>query len=133
MRPLSTLTRALLRNGHLKLLALLIAFLLWSTYTSEPQSEIGYLVPIEFRNIASDFEIEGEVPTQVHIRLRGRSALLRRTAPADLAISIDLAASPPGEQLVRLSADQVAVPAGAQVVRIAPSEFRIRLVRRAAR
>ena len=122
------LSEVIFHNWHLKLLALLLSFLLWSTYTGEPQSEIGYLVPLEFRNISSELEIAGDVPTQVHIRLRGRAALLRRLTPADLAISLDLAGSPPGEQLMRLDADQVAAPLGARVVRIAPSEFRIRLV-----
>ena len=119
-----------LNNWGLKLLALAISFLLWTTYTSEPFSEVGYLVPLEFRNIPSNLEISGDVATQVHLRLRGRSGLLRRLTPADLSIAVDLSGRPAGETLIHLAPDQVRVPYGATVVSIAPSDARVLLVAR---
>lgn len=121
-----------LHNWHLKLLALVLSFLLWASYMAEPPSEIGYLVPLEFRNIPANLEIAGDVPTQVHVRLRGRTVLLRRLTPAELTIGVDLAGSAPGETLIRLTAGHVPAPMGAEVVRLAPSEIRLRLVARAA-
>ena len=117
-------------NWHLKLLALLISFLLWSTYTSEPQAEVGYLAPLEFRNVPPNLEISGDVTTQVHIRLRGRSIVLRRVTQSDLVISVDLSGSMAGETLVRLTPDKLDVPLGAEVVRISPSTIRVQLAPR---
>ncbi len=68
-------------NAGLKLLAVAISFLLWATYTAEPFSEVGFQVPLEFTTMPPQLEMAGEVPTLVHIRVRGRSALLRRIAP----------------------------------------------------
>ena len=119
-----------LHNWHFKLIALLAAFLLWSTYTSEPAAEVAYVVPLEFRNVPAHLELSGDVPAQVRLRVRGRSALLRRLSPADLAVSVDLGDAQPGEMLIRLTPDRVETPYGATVVRIAPAEFRLSLVAR---
>ena len=121
-----------LHNWGLKLLALGLSFLLWTTYTNEPFAETGYQVPVEFRNIPAELELSGDVPSQVHVRLRGRSALLRRLSPADLGISLDLSRARPGEMLIRITPDQVEAPSGAKVVKISPSQLRVALVIRRA-
>ncbi len=128
----SFLREWVLHNWGLKLLALGISFLLWTTYTAEPVAEVGFQVPLEFRNIPKDLEISGDVPTQVRVRIRGRSALLRRLTPADLGISVDLAGEAAGEKLLQLTADLVDAPYGATVVRVAPSHLRLLLVKRHA-
>jgi YbbR domain-containing protein len=119
-----------LHNWHLKLFALLAAFLLWSTYTSEPAAEFGFAVPLEIRNVPSNMEISGDIPSQVRLRVRGRSSLLRRLSAADLGITVDLAGAKPGEMRIELTPDMVETPYGATVVRIAPAEFHLTLVTR---
>jgi hypothetical protein len=121
-----------LNNWGLKLLALGISFLLWTTYMAEPLAEVGYLVPLEFNNIPPDLEISGDVPAQVHVRVRGRSALLRRLTPADLGLTVDLSGAGPGEKLIRLIPEQVAAPYGAMVVRITPTHVRVPLIKHRA-
>ncbi len=128
------LRERVLSNWGLKLLALALSFMLWTTYTAPPLAEVGYLVPLEFNNIPRELEISGEVPTQAHVRVRGRSALLRRLTPADLGITVDLSGRPAGETFIPLTPEQVATPYGASVVRLAPSQVRVLLVpRRASR
>jgi YbbR domain-containing protein len=119
-----------LHNWALKLLALLLAVLLWAVFTTEPPVEVGYVVPLEFRNLPQNVEVSADAPTQVRVRVRGRSSLLRRLTPADLAISVDMTNAPPGEMLVRLSTSHMDIPYGAELVRIAPSEIRLRIVAR---
>jgi hypothetical protein len=117
-------------NSGLKLLALAISFLLWSTYSAEPFVEIGFQVPLEFTSIPPELEISGEVPTQVHVRIRGRSAILRRLSAADLNVRVDLQDAKEGVSLVRITTEQVGVPFGARVVGIAPTNFPVTLVLR---
>lgn len=119
-----------LHNWSLKLMALLISFLLWATYSAEPVAEIGFAVPIEFVNVPSKLEIANDVPTVVHIRVRGRSALLRRLTPSDLGISLDLSGRTGGAGMVELDAQEVDAPYGVQIVRIDPQELRVHLVPR---
>jgi YbbR domain-containing protein len=123
--------KLILHNWHLKLFSLLIAFLLWATYTGEPAAEIGLQVPIELRNLPNHLEISGDVPVQVYIRVRGRSTLLRRLSSQDFAILLNLADSAAGEKLIRITGEDVDAPVGVQVVRISPASLRLHLIERA--
>src|SRR5207245_11130390 len=113
------LRRWMLHNWWLKLLALALSFLLWATYTAEPIAEQAYVVPLEFTRIPGDLEISNEVPAQVHVRVRGRSALLRRLTPADLGVSVDLSSGRPGESVHRSAPDQGAWPSAVSWVALA--------------
>lgn len=117
-------------NWGLKLLALALSLLLWTTYKAEPVSEVGYLVPLEFSGISGDLEISGDPPTQVQVRVRGRSALLRRLSRSDLSVDVDLTGHRASEMLIHLTPDLVAAPFGVTVVRITPSQVRVLLVPR---
>jgi hypothetical protein len=123
------LRKYVLANAGLKILALGVSVLLWTTYTSEPFAEVGFQVPLEFTSIPSQLEISGDVPTSVHVRVRGRSVLLRRLTPADLSIRIDLKDGTEGDSLVRITPDMIGAPYGANVVRVSPSQFHVSLVR----
>ena len=121
-----------LHNWSLKLLALAISFLLWTTYTGEPVSEVSYQVPIEFNNLPKNLEISGDVPSQARVRVRGRSALLRRLTPVDLGLNVDLSGARPGDNSISLTTDQVATPFGATVVRVTPAQVHVPLAPRRA-
>src|SRR5579864_669333 len=114
----------------MKLLALAISFLIWATYTAEPFAEVGFQVPLEFTTMPSQLEISGDVPTSVHVRVRGRSALLRRMIPADLNLLIDLKGAVEGTRTLPITPEMVGAPYGATVVQVSPSEIRVILVPR---
>jgi YbbR-like protein len=124
---MKALRNFLQRDLALKSLALVLAFLVWSTYRAEPFVEIAYLVPLEFRNIPGNLEITGEIPTVVRVRVRGRSAALRQLTPADLAVSVDLKGGVAGEKVVFLTAGAIDTPPGSEVVRVTPSEIHLQL------
>lgn len=124
------LRKFVFHNWHLKLFSLLIAFLLWATYSAEPAAEIGFLAPIEFHHLPEHLELAGEVPTHVYLRVRGRSALLRRLTARDFAVPLDLRDAQAGEKLIRLAFSDVDAPAGVEVVRISPATLRLQFVAR---
>lgn len=117
-------------NAGLKLLALAISFLIWATYTSEPYAEVGFLVPLEFTTMPSGLEMSGDVPTLVHIRVRGRSALLRRMSPADLNLRLDMKDGKQGTMTIKFMPEMVGAPYGATVVQVEPPEIHVTLVPR---
>jgi hypothetical protein len=117
-------------NAGLKLLALGISFFLWATYTAEPFAEVGFQVPLEFTNMPAQLEISGDMPTVAHIRVRGRSALLRRMVSADLSLRLDLKYEKEGTSTLRIVPDMVVAPFGATVVEISPTEIHVTLVPR---
>lgn len=124
------LRKYILANAGLKLLALAISFLLWVTYTAEPYAEVGFQVPLEFTTMPSQLEITGDVPTVAHVRVRGRSALLRRMVPADLSLRLDMKDGKPGTSTLQITPEMVGAPYGASVVQVAPTEIHVTLVPR---
>lgn len=119
-----------LGNWGLKLLALALSFLLWAAYTSEPVVEVGYQVPLEIVSIPRDLEVSNDVPAQIYVRLRGRSALLRHITPADVDVHADLSHAQVGDMVLDLTGDAVRAPYGAHVVRITPSRIHLVLTPR---
>jgi YbbR domain-containing protein len=117
-------------NAGLKLLALAISFTLWVTYTSEPYAEVGFQVPMEFTTMPRQLEITGDVPTTVRVRVRGRSALLRRIIAADLSLQLDMKDGKPGTTDLQITPEMVSTPFGATVVQVTPSVIHVTLVPR---
>lgn len=117
-------------NAGLKLLALGISFFLWATYTAEPFAEVGFQVPLEFTNMPAQLEISGDMPTTARVRVRGRSALLRRMVPADLNLLLDLNGEKEGTSTLRITPDMVGAPFGSTVVEVSPAEIHVTLVPR---
>src|SRR5579862_5432185 len=124
------LRKYVLANAGLKLLALAISFLLWATYTAEPYAEVGFQVPLEFTTMPAQFEMSGDIPTVAHVRVRGRSALLRRMVPADLNLRLDMKDGKEGTTILRITPELVGAPYGATVVQVAPTEIHVTLVPR---
>ena len=116
-----------LRNWHLKLLSLLLAFLLWSVITGEPPAEVGFAVPLELQNIPEGLVVAGDVPASVQVRLHGPAALVRRLGTGDISVALNLAGRKPGEHSFALSPGDVIVPYGVRVVRLSPAQIRLRL------
>jgi hypothetical protein len=128
---LNFLRKYIFANAGLKLLALAISFLLWATYTAEPYSEVGFVVPLEFTTMPPQLEISGDVPTVARIRVRGRSALVRRMVSADLNLRLDLKDTKQGTMTVQISPQMVGAPFGVTVVQVEPAEIHVTLVPRA--
>jgi hypothetical protein len=127
---LGFLRKYILANAGLKLLALAISFLLWATYTAEPYAEVGFQVPLEFTTMPTQLEMSGDVPTVAHVRVRGRSALLRRMVPADLNLRLDMKDGKQGTSTLQITPEMVGAPFGATVVQVAPTEIHVTLVPR---
>jgi len=124
------LRKYIFANAALKILALLISFLLWATYTSEPFAEVGFQVPLEFTSMPAKLEISGDVPTAARVRVRGRSVLLRRMIAADLNLRLDMKDGKEGNATIEITPDKVGAPFGATVVQVSPSEIHVTLVPR---
>lgn len=122
----------ILANAGLKLLALAISFTLWATYTSEPFAEVGFQVPLEFTTMPTQLELTGDIPNAVRVRVRGRSALLRRMIAADLSLRLDMKDGKPGTTDLQITPEMVTAPFGATVVQVTPAEIHVTLVPRHA-
>jgi YbbR domain-containing protein len=110
-----------LRNIGLKVLALVLACLLWATVTRDQLVERSLRVPLEYQNIPEGLEIVGDPPAAVDLRVRGPSGALGRLQPGDVVAVIDLRGARPGQRLFHLLTDEVQVPFGIEVAQVSPS------------
>ena len=121
------------RNVRLKILALLLASLLWFTVAGEHVVERSLRVPLELRNAPESLEIVGNAPDSVDVRLRGSSAVLSRVQPGEIIAVLDLGAARTGSRLFPIRADQVRAPFGIEVSQVIPNTIALDLERAARR
>lgn len=126
------LRRFFVHNWWLKLLALALAYGLWVLIVPAERGpvEIGVSVPLELVNLPPGLEVVGEIPTRIHLHLRGSELRLRRLLPGQVGVALDLRRASPGNHQFRLTAAAVEAPPGVEVVRISPDGVRLQLARR---
>ncbi len=115
------------RHLGLKLVAVLLAVLLWLTVGGEHVVERSLRVPLEFRNLPPHLEIVGDPPASVDVRLRGSSALLSRIEPGEVVAGLDLALGRPGARLFHIRSDEVRAPFGVEVAQVVPGTISLEL------
>jgi YbbR domain-containing protein len=125
--------RHLLHNFGLKLISLVLAVGLWLAVAREPVAEVAVEVPVEFRDIPENLEINSEHVPNVQIRLRGPERIVHRVRSSDVYATINLGGVKPGERTFDLAAQQIHQPTGLEVVQVVPSEIHIAFDQRLTR
>ncbi|HVN72143.1 MAG TPA: diadenylate cyclase [Desulfomonilia bacterium] len=114
------------KNTLEKGVALVLALGLWFVFGYQKESvQRDYTVPIEYRKISQDWEIEESRETEATITLVGSSQAFRLFEPRTLKISIDLSTIVEGRQIIKLSADMVNIPSNLTLLKIKPEKIAI--------
>ena len=125
MRLRSILTEHL----GLKLLAVVLAVVLWFMAVGRKTAEVGLTVPLEMVNIPADMVIANQVPDGISLRIRGSVALTRQVADKKLRFSLDLAKAKKGPVSFTLLPDALDLPRGLEVTHLAPRNVIVELER----
>jgi YbbR domain-containing protein len=133
MRVAGLFHRIFIHNIGLKVVALLLATGFWAVLASDPPGEIEVRVPIEFRNLPDNLEIDSANFTEAQIRIRGPERVIHKLQSADVRAEVNLAAVQPGERTFELTARHVHVPQDLEVVQIIPGQFHLSFDERATR
>lgn len=120
---------ALFRDLSLKLLAVIIAVLLWMSVTGDRVIERGLEVPLEFENVPADLEIAGEFPDSVRVRVRGAAGVVSSLDTSDVAVTLDLRGEVAGQHLFDLFDGRVRMPSGVELARVVPATITVTLER----
>jgi hypothetical protein len=100
--------RHVIHNFGIKLLSLALAVGFWLAVTRDPMTEVAVDVPIEFRNIPENLEIDSEsIPR------------------ADVYVEVELSGMRPGERTFDLTTQQVHQPRELEVVQVIPNQFHV--------
>jgi len=122
-----SLRNLLLKDFWLKLASLFLALAIWAYAVSRGDSEMGVVVPLELRNIPPGLVVVGDVVSTVELRLKGQERILKRLAPDQVSVFIDLENAGPGKAVYHLTVQNVRLPANVFVTRITPSVIQLQL------
>lgn len=125
--------RTFVHHFGLKLFALLLAVALWVKVSRDPIAELEVKVPIAFRNLPEDLEIDSATFTEAQVRVRGPERLIHRLVSGDVRAEIDLSSVHPGERTFDLTTQQIHLPQDLRVVQIIPGQFRLSFDQRMTR
>jgi YbbR domain-containing protein len=117
--------RVVVQNFPMKLVSLLLAVGLWLAVARDPIAEVEMNVPIEFRNLPDQLEIDSATFTEAQIRLRGPERLIHRLQSTDVRARVDLNNAQPGERTFDLTSRHVELPEDLEVVQIIPGQFHL--------
>jgi diadenylate cyclase len=113
-------------NSREKVIALLLACLLWLFFGYQKESvRRDFTVPIEYRNLSSEWIIEEPKIAEVKLLLTGPPQAFQLLDPATLKLSLDLSQIQKGKQEVFLSRDMVNKPSNLSVTSIQPGRITI--------
>jgi len=121
------------RQLGIKILAILLAAVLWFTVAGEHVVERSLRVPLELRNTPEAMEIVGNAPDSVDVRIRGSSAVLSRIQPGEIMAVLDLSTARAGSRLFHIRADEVRAPFGVDVTQVVPATLSLELEKSARR
>jgi YbbR domain-containing protein len=118
------LQRLFTENIGLKLLALLLAVVVWTAVGGDVATEIVVPVPVEFRNVPVGVHYEAD-PARVELRVRGPRWMVRQALVTDFSVPVDLSKMAPGEQVVPLRRQSVSAPSSVEVIDISPPQLKL--------
>ncbi len=105
----------------LKVISIALAALLWLVVSGEQIVERALRIPLEFMNLPAQFELVGDTPAVVDVRVRGSSGALSRIAAGELVAVVDLRSARPGRRLFHLVGADVRTPFGIEVMQVSPA------------
>ncbi|HEY7586805.1 MAG TPA: CdaR family protein [Candidatus Deferrimicrobiaceae bacterium] len=117
------------KNLGLKALALGLAIALWWFVAGESKVQVGFVVPLEIRNVPAGMTITNKIDRQVEVRLSGPPYLLGTLQPAEISAAIDLSNARPGRQVLHMNDSSIKVPPGIKVQRVYPNAIEVSLER----
>ncbi|MFH1406971.1 MAG: diadenylate cyclase [Candidatus Omnitrophota bacterium] len=120
-------------TGHYleKIIAFILACGLWLTFGHRTGIiRRDFVIPIEYRNLASDVIIEEARPRQVSATLSGAETAFSLLAPKELKVSVDASGVKDGENQFSIGKEAIRTPAGLSVVNIDPDEIFLKVYRK---
>ena len=116
-----------LENAVLKIVALVFAIALWFLVVGEKRTEVGFLIPLEFKNLPGDMIIAGEPLHEIEVRVLGSKKILANLSPVQLTADLDLSTAKEGINNFIISPRDIKVPKGVEVIKINPASLLIHI------
>jgi len=110
----------LLNEIRLKILAVVLASMLWFSMTYMGESKIAYSVPIVLQNLNKAMVVKEVDTRDVLITLNGPLSLLKNLRPEDIKVGLDLSKAREGRQIFSIRKGDVLLPSGMKIENLKP-------------
>lgn len=110
----------IMNDLELKIIAVVIAILMWFSMTYLGESKMTYSVPIAFDNLGKSFSMRDADTRDVTITLNGPLSDLKNLKPKDIKVTLDLSRVREGRQTFSLRKSDVVVPNSVKIERVEP-------------
>ena len=107
---IARLAHAIVSNAGVKLLALLVAIVIWFNAIGQQEDEQTFVVPLQFVGLSDTLTVTGRVPTDVQIAVTGTRRDLLLLEFKKMAVSLNMSRAEPGRYTQRLSVSDVVLP-----------------------
>jgi uncharacterized protein (TIGR00159 family) len=123
--------RFVVRHWPLKAISFALAVVAWIAFAYNPSTiERTFVVPIEYRNVASDLVLSENAPAETRVTLSGTEPAFRLLEPSTLTISINLTGITEGPQAIAVQKKDVNMPANLSLYGIEDKVIRLELRKR---
>lgn len=107
--------RFFVNDIRLKVLALMLALMLWFSMTYMGESKMGLMVPLSFYNLGKGYMVRDVDTREVMITVNGPVSILKNLKPGDLAVSLNLSRAREGRQIFTIRKGDVILPTGMKI------------------
>lgn len=117
-----------MKNLHLKMVALLVAFLFW--YTLKPGEAPEYReeilkVPVELVNIPPHLIVVNDIPLALQVRVRGEKKQLELYKKQGNVFMVDLSQAKPRAMTIPIFPQDLGIPDNLEVISIVPFQLEV--------
>jgi len=114
------LRKYVLNRIRLKVMALVLAVMLWFSMTYVGESKMIFSVPISFEHLGKAMMVRDADTKDVLVTLNGPLSVLKNLTPRDISVALDLSRSNEGRQILMIRKADVFVPTSVKIESIRP-------------
>jgi uncharacterized protein (TIGR00159 family) len=123
-------TKSFLNHAPMAILSFILAFCLWFFITySTSDIQRKFAVPIQFKNLASDFVADDYNPEDIVVVLSGHDSDFKLLDPQTLKASIDLSKTTTGWHSILVKKENINYPSILSIVSIEPEVVKVHIAK----
>lgn len=117
------------KNPAIKIIAIILAVILWLFVKSEMGGEMELMVPLELYDLPSQLIVTHVTAQTINIRINGPFSQLDRFSTKEIRAKVDLSRARPGPNSFDILPSNFSIPQGLGVTQISPSSIKVELDR----
>ena len=119
--------RFITKNPTIKVIALILAIILWVFVKSKSGGEVGLVVPLEFYRVPANLIVTHVTDEAINVRITGSVLQLQRLPTREMRARIDLSRARPGTNSFDILPDNFNISKALDITQISPSSVTVDL------